>query len=162
MRENRSGRIINISSVSGRIAGGAQAAYCASKWALEAMSESLAQEVRAFDILVNIVEPGIIKTPIIDKVKTAGSTTSLYPHAERLDRLFDAVMKQPVFPELVADKILEILNSEEYQLRYPVGPDALPYIKGRASTADEVWVSLGGQTTSEWEDRMRNGLGIPV
>ena len=161
MRKNKSGRIINISSVAGRLAGGAQAAYSASKWALEALSESLAQEVRAFNIQVNIVEPGIIKTPIVEKLKVANAPSD-YPHAQRLDRLFDAVMKQPVFPEVVAQKILEILNSPDYQLRHPVRPDSLPYIQWRASTADEEWVKLGAQTTDEWESMIRNSFRIPV
>ncbi|MDX1700625.1 MAG: SDR family oxidoreductase [Melioribacteraceae bacterium] len=161
MRKKRNGRIINISSVAGRLSGGAQSAYCSSKWALEAMSESLAQEVCAYDIQVNLVEPGIIKTPIIDKLDKQ-RTGSAYPHEERLNRLFNAVMKNPVHPDIVAEKIIEIIESNNYQLRHPVGPDALPYIEWRSSVSDEEWVERGAQTNEEWETMIRDGFGIPV
>ena len=162
MRKNQSGRIINISSVAGRLSGGAQSAYCSSKWALEALSESLAQEVFTHNIHVNVVEPGIIKTPIIDKLDT-NRKESVYPHEERLNRLFDAVMKEsPVPPDIVADKILEIIGSTENKLRHPVGPDAQPYIDWRTSVSDEEWAERGAQTNEEWETMMRDGFGIPV
>src|SRR6478672_6178559 len=67
MRERRHGCIVNITSVAGRIAMAPQAAYAASKWALEALSECLAQEMKAFNVRVAIVEPGVIATPIFGK-----------------------------------------------------------------------------------------------
>ncbi len=68
MRERASGCIVNVTPVAGRIAPAGQAAYVSSKWALEALSECLAQEVKSFGIRVSIVEPGVIATPIVGKV----------------------------------------------------------------------------------------------
>ena len=67
MRERRHGCIVNVTSVSGRLALAPQAAYASSKFALEALSECLAQEMKAFNVRVAIVEPGVIATPIFSK-----------------------------------------------------------------------------------------------
>ena len=161
MRKNKSGHIINITSIAGRIASSPQGAYCASKFALEALSEILAQEVRAHNITVNIVEPGIIKTPIIDKLNEP-DPNSVYPHAMRMKRLFDASLKNPVSPDIVGEKIIEILNAGTYQLRYPVGPDAEPFIQWRNSLTDEQFIDFGGLSDEEWDNYVRNNFGLAV
>ena len=67
MRVRGKGCIVNVSSVAGRIATICQGGYCASKFAVEALSESLSQEVAQFGIRVKIVEPGVVVTPILTK-----------------------------------------------------------------------------------------------
>ena len=96
MRARRAGCIVNISSVAGRIALAPQAGYVASKHALEAMSECLAQEVRAFNIRVALVEPGIVATPIFKKIR---SPETAYPQGRRLSAFFAALAKEPTPPE---------------------------------------------------------------
>src|SRR4051794_18810851 len=64
MRKRRSGCIINVTSIAGRMCTGMQSPYAASKWALEALSEGLGQELSPFNIRVAIVEPGVIATPM--------------------------------------------------------------------------------------------------
>src|SRR5437763_8661710 len=78
MRARRSGCIVNVASVAGRIANSPMAAYTASKFALEALSESLAQEEKPFNVRVAIVEPGIIDTAMARRVESA-QTPSPYP-----------------------------------------------------------------------------------
>ena len=71
MRERRHGCIVNVTSVAGRFSAAPQAPYSSSKWALEAASEALAQEVKPFGVRVAIVEPGVIATPIFGKITAA-------------------------------------------------------------------------------------------
>src|SRR5262249_12443018 len=66
MRERRSGCIVNVTSIAGRIAPPNQIAYSASKHALAAASEALAQEVAAFGVRVAIIEPGVIQTALFE------------------------------------------------------------------------------------------------
>jgi NAD(P)-dependent dehydrogenase (short-subunit alcohol dehydrogenase family) len=82
MRERRNGCIINVTSVAGRLACTPLGPYTASKFALEALSEVLAQEVRPFNIRVAIVEPGIIDTAMARQVGTSPGEC-LYPYARR-------------------------------------------------------------------------------
>ena len=68
MRKRKSGCIINVSSVAGRISCTPMAPYTASKFALEALSECLAQEMKTFNVRVALVEPGIIDTPMARRI----------------------------------------------------------------------------------------------
>jgi NAD(P)-dependent dehydrogenase (short-subunit alcohol dehydrogenase family) len=141
MRERRSGTIINVSSVAGSFSHPPMTAYCASKWALEAMTEALACEMKSFGVRVAMVKPGIIDTSMAHRIGATGG--SAYPHANRIATVFKTTLENaPVPPSLVADKILEIARSDSWQLRYPVGPDAVGLIEWRKSMSDEQWVDL--------------------
>src|SRR5438445_782606 len=89
MRGRRSGCIVNVASVAGRIANSPMAAYTASKFALEALSEALAQEAKPFNVRVAIVEPGIIDTAMARRVESA-HTPSPYPQERRFAAMFSA------------------------------------------------------------------------
>ena len=153
MRKRRSGCIINITSVAGRIASPAMSAYSASKFALESLSEILASEVKSFGVRVAIVEPGIIDTSMAQHI-TVKPAASSYSHAQRLSALFTASLKHPVSPTIVADKILEIAQNGTEQLRHPVGPDAIPFFEWRKSMSDEEWIALGALNDDEWYTRV--------
>jgi len=131
MRKNRVGCIINISSVSGRLSSSPLGPYAASKYALEAVSEALAQEVKPFNIRVAIVEPGIIDTDMAQNISV--DDNSIYPNSRRIAGLFAESLKTPRDASQVADKILEIAENENWKLRHPVGPDAEPFLGWRAS-----------------------------
>ena len=162
MRAQRSGSIINVSSVAGRLSVASQAPYAASKWALEAASEALAQEVKSFGIRVSIIEPGAIATPIFDKRREVPANTR-YPQERRLNALFNASLKQPISPFLVADKIVEIVESKTWKLRHPVGPDAEPLLAYRASMSDEQWVDLHSlKSDQEWAAVIKRDIGLDV
>ncbi len=135
------------------------AAYTASKYALEALSECLAQEVTPFNIRVAIVEPGIIDTAMAQRVG-APRAPSPYSQQRRIAALFTTALKAPVPPSLVADKILEIAVGTTTQLRHPVGPDAAPFLDWRRSMTDEAWVELGALDDSAWYDRIEADFGM--
>ena len=159
MRERRSGCIINVTSVAGRLAVSPFAPYTASKFALEAVSECLAQEVKAFNIRVAIVEPGIIDTPMARRLEVADEP-SPYPQQERIAALFAATLQNPAPPTLVADKILDIIDSATWKLRHPVGPDAVPFLEWRASMTDEEWADWGALDHDAWYDRVEADFGL--
>ena len=161
MRERRHGCIINVTSISGRVALAPQAPYAASKWAFEALSECLAQEMKAFNIRVAIVEPGVIATSIFSKV-TPAPEDSPYPHSRRLKALFAALLTKPTSPYLVGEQIRHIVEGNSWQLRYPVGPDAAPFLKWRASLTDEEVVNQAGASDAEYKARMKQVFGLDL
>jgi len=141
MRKRRSGCIINISSVAGRVSAPPFASYTASKCALEAVSEALAGEMKTFNVRVALVEPGIIDTDMAHRIGTPGAE-SPYRQAGRFAAVFSNSLQQPVPPSLVAAKIVEIADSGTWQLRHPVGPDAIPLMQWRNGMTDEKWVEV--------------------
>jgi NAD(P)-dependent dehydrogenase (short-subunit alcohol dehydrogenase family) len=141
MRQRRSGCIINISSVAGRICNPPLTSYCASKWALEALSEGLAGELKTFNVRVALVEPGIIDTAMAQRIGDP-APGSPYGQTARFSVLFSKSLENPVPPSVVAEKILEVAQSESWQLRHPVGPDAVGFLEWRKSMSDEEWIEL--------------------
>jgi NAD(P)-dependent dehydrogenase (short-subunit alcohol dehydrogenase family) len=161
MRERRRGTIVNVSSVAGRLALPSHGSYAASKWALEAVSESLAQELRPFNVRVAIVEPGVIATPISTRTPPP-TAESLYPFRKRLTATFVASRAKPIPPSVVGDAIRDIVASDSLRLRYPVGPDAELWLKARANKTDEQAVLEGNETDAEFTIRVKRELGIDV
>ena len=150
MRQRRSGAIVNVSSVAGRLASSPQYPYAASKFALEAASEILAQEVRRFNIRVAIIEPGVILTPVFAKNMREPDMQSPYvDFTLRLGRVFKKRLENPSPPELVAATIHHALETKQPKLRYPVGEDAHQWLAGRQRMTDEEGIDYGKEMTDE-------------
>ena len=150
MRERRQGCIVNVSSVVGRFAALAQAPYVASKWALEAMSEELAQELAPFDIRVAIVEPGITKSAIFAKNIDAPNSTGAYDaHYRRLFQFYAAGMAQATDPFEVGAVVREAIETDSPRLRYPVSWGGPELLGRRPQISDAEWVALGAAETDE-------------
>lgn len=158
MRERRTGCIVNVSSVPGHIAVSPLGPYVASKFALEALSEALAQEVKPFNIRVAIVEPGIIATAMASRIAVA--TESRYPQVRRFAGMFEAALAQPVSPSVVAEKIREIVESGAWRLRHPVGTNAQPFLDWRAAMTDEEWINWGALEDNAWYERVQKDFGL--
>jgi NAD(P)-dependent dehydrogenase (short-subunit alcohol dehydrogenase family) len=159
MRQRRSGCIINVSSVAGRISSAPLAPYTSSKWALEALSEALAGEMKTFNVRVAIVEPGIIDTAMARRIGDQPDH-SPYRQRARFALLFEASLKHPAPPSLVAQKIVEIAQSGTWQLRHPVGPDAVPFLQWRNRMTDEEWAELSGSDDETWYRRVQSDFGL--
>ena len=160
MRVRRSGRIINVSSVAGKVSTAGHASYCASKFALEALSDALAAEVRPFDIRVNVVEPGVIETPIFGK--TGDVSGQLYPGARRMNAIFAASLEHPVPASVIGDLIRDIVADDSWQIRYPGGPAAAGIIGWRAGLTDEQAVAIAALDDDAWCDFIEKNLGLAV
>jgi len=144
MRQRKSGCIINISSVVGRFAALAQAPYVASKWALEAMSEGLAQELAPFNIRVAIIEPGITKSAIFAKNIDAPNSTGAYEvHYRRMFQFYAAGMANSTDPFEVGAVVRHAIETTTPRLRYPVSWGGPEISAGRESFSDTEWVALG-------------------
>ncbi len=131
MRERRSGRVINISSIGGLRAVPGLSSYCASKFAVEGMSEALRYELRPFGVHVSIIEPGTFKTEIFESnQRTAARATSPDSPYRTYSEKMLALARQHVEnsrhdPREVAVAIRRAATAKRPRLRYLVGSDAL-------------------------------------
>ncbi|UWE07812.1 SDR family NAD(P)-dependent oxidoreductase [Actinacidiphila bryophytorum] len=153
MREQRSGHIVQVSSVGGRMATPGLSAYQSAKWAVGGFSSVLAREVGPLGIKVTVLEPGGMRTD------WAGSSMRVDPvrpeYAETVGVM--AAMHSPEStaasdPVKVARLLLDVVALDEPPLRLLVGPDAYAYATaaGRALLAeDERWRTLSQSTTAD-------------
>jgi NAD(P)-dependent dehydrogenase (short-subunit alcohol dehydrogenase family) len=133
LREGR-GRIVTIGSLGGRLAQPMAAPYCASKHALEAISDALRLELRPWNISVSLIQPGAVKTPIWDKGLRAGAellrtappeVQTLYGAAVQVaTRIAIHENETGVDPIDVARAVEHALLSSRPRTRYPVGRQA--------------------------------------
>ena len=166
MRERQTGCIVNVTSAVGLQATPNQIAYSASKWALECLGEALAHEVYRFGIRVVNVEPGVIMTNIFENSapQTRYDKTSPYqPLMRRNGKVFAAGFKRAVPPQEVADVILQAASTEDYRLRWPVGPDAEGLMGARHKLPSEHWIRLGADLSdSEYNAKFFEYFGIQL
>ena len=142
MREQRGGTIVMVGSLAGRFAAGCHGHYSASKWAMEGLCESLAQEMAEFDARVSIVEPGCVLTPMWTKVAPSDAPP-LYPvNVRRLTRFFEFGLREPAMPADVAQAIAGIIGADNPPFRVPVGRDATEVIAGREATSGDGWIDM--------------------
>ncbi len=129
------GRIVNVSSIGGRVGLPLVGAYNASKFGLEGLSDSLRRELRPLGVDVILIEPGGVKTPIWNKAENLADEMleDVPPEAERLyGRLIAAVRtgtqriarETGIEPSEVAEAIGKALTSSRPRARYLVGSDA--------------------------------------
>jgi NAD(P)-dependent dehydrogenase (short-subunit alcohol dehydrogenase family) len=144
-----SGTIVNVASIGGRIASPFMSPYNGSKFALEALSDSLRHELKPWGIEVVVVEPGSIATPIWEKAgeTAAEAESSLQPEAKRLygaqiarfRELLGETARSGIPPEKVAEVIHKAISSDRPKPRYLVGLDAKVAARMRGLLPDRVF-----------------------
>jgi NAD(P)-dependent dehydrogenase (short-subunit alcohol dehydrogenase family) len=157
MRGQRSGCIVNVTSIAGRVACAGQGAYAASKWAAEALSEILAAEVAPFGIRVAIIEPGIVETAIFEKAvrQPIDFDSPYFPITFRTARFLMAGAATPSSPDEVAEVIWHAVTTDAPVLRSTVGPDAAALAEHRPQLSDETWIgALSDPDDAAWRARM--------
>lgn len=157
MREQRSGHILNISSVAGVVSFIGGGIYCATKFALEAVSEALAQEVKPLGIKVTIIEPGSFRTDfsgrsivtpehaIADYAETSGKVIKW---TQELDG------NQPGDPVKAVAAMIQVVESDNPPLRLALGEDSVNGITQKLESMQaelETWKSVSLSTA--FEDR---------
>ncbi len=133
MRARRSGRIINISSLVGRTTFPGMGVYGATKYAVEALSDALRQEVSGFGIKVVIIEPGFVATSLGDAADARGVASRDIPAAYASmvaagARYLAAQIAKGIAPEQVAVAIADAAEHRNPRLRYVVPASARPLI----------------------------------
>jgi NAD(P)-dependent dehydrogenase (short-subunit alcohol dehydrogenase family) len=151
LREQGSGHILGISSGLGITALPLLGFYSATKWAVEALHEALAQEVKAFGLKVTLVEPGAYAT---DFGKSSQIADAMEPYAAfRSQFLTHLVNVERGDPEATAEAMLKLVDAENPPLRFGLGTSILP--RARAAYTERL------QTWEAWEEVSNAAMGEP-
>jgi short-subunit dehydrogenase len=149
MRNQRSGRIVNVSSMGGRMAIPLDSAYHGTKFALEGVSESLQYEVEQFGIKIIIIEPGAIKSNFFNNLKMASKAQAQRPDyspyttmMQKLNAGFSFMLEHAPHPIEVAKVILAAVTSQDPELRYSVGNDAAIILQAKRTMSDREFMNL--------------------
>jgi len=154
MRARKSGAIVNISSLGGQLSFAGFGAYSASKFALEGLSEALAQEVAPFGIKVLIVEPGNFRTNLLGSGTRAMPALEAYRQTvggtrEFVRSMHDTQMGDPMKAAAAID---QALAAEQTPLRLQLGQDAVDAVRAHAQALLndlERWEPVGANTRIE-------------
>jgi len=164
MRQQKSGHIIQVSSIAGRVGLPAQPIYSASKWALEGLSENLAHDLSSFGVRVSIIEPGVTRTAILGKNNTVPQNDDFENIYARMLDMYMQGIEANIRPEAVSETILQCLESSSKQLRWPVawGAEAMINARHDGSVSDEEWVEIGSLVNNreEWVRSFRQAFNL--
>ena len=146
MRKQRTGKVVNITSMGGRISIPLSAFYHGSKFALEGLSESIQYELEPFGIKIILIEPGAVGSNFWKNIKIAklsSNTNSLYTQlGNRMSKAFKEMEQNAIHPSKVAKTILDAVTSDNPQLRYIVGDDAARMMEARKNISDTKFGNL--------------------
>ncbi|MEZ2130402.1 MULTISPECIES: oxidoreductase [unclassified Sinorhizobium] len=154
MRKQRSGRVLNFSSIGGYIGYPGWGVYGSTKFAVEGLTESMAVELEPFGVKVTVVEPGFFRTDFLADNSLAISPASIpdyegTPAGNMRNFAADANHSQPGNPAKLASGIIALVNAANPPLRMPFGSDTVAVLEQKnASVARELdeWRELALST----------------
>jgi len=155
LRQQRSGHILNLSSVGGFVSFGATGVYCATKFALEALSEALSKEVASLGIKVTIIEPGAFRTDFNGRSLVAPEDLieDYAPVSGAFLQWLDQMDgKQPGDPAKAAEAMIQVVESDNPPLRLALGADAVGAIEEKLKSVKEeldAWKEVAINTAFE-------------
>lgn len=160
LRQQKSGHILNVTSVGGQVSFPTFGMYHGTKYAIEGISESLAKEVAAFGIKVTIIEPGAFKTDFASRGLVRAERIEAYqPAYEAILNAFDGVVLGD--PARAAQAMIHAVEADEPPLRLALGADALYTIREKLNSELEEykrWESVTVATA--FEDPAEGALNI--
>ncbi len=144
MRKQRSGIIINVSSIGGRLTFPFSSLYHSTKFAIEGLTESLQYELNPLGIRLKIVEPGGYKTEFTGRSMSWFNADGLQDYKTRLDKFAGLLVNWPLSENIgeVAEAIYGAATDGTEKLRYPVGQDAAPILQARQQMDDGAFKKM--------------------
>jgi short-subunit dehydrogenase len=146
MRGQGEGKIVNITSMGGRIAIPLSSSYHGSKFALEGLSESIQYELEPVGIKVILIEPGAVGSNFWKNIKIAKSSSDFNsPYTQfgnKILKAYKQIEQNTISPSVVAKTILDAVTSNNPQLRYIVGEDAAKTLEARKNMPDNEFGDL--------------------
>ncbi|RNJ76121.1 MAG: SDR family oxidoreductase [Nitrosopumilus sp. D6] len=138
MRRQKSGTIVNVSSIVGRMGLPGSSAYISTKFALEGLSECLRYELGQFGIRTTLIEPGVVKTRFFDSMNVSDPGTDV-KYKELTEHILGGLkmmVEMGTAPSQVADAIMKAIHADEVLPRYLVGTDAAMFMEAKRNKTD--------------------------
>lgn len=156
MRAQGSGHVINVSSIGGYASHAAWGVYCATKFAVEALTEALAAELVHTGVRATVIEPGFFRTDFLNADSVVSTANRIAHYAENVgvmrQLMADANHRQPGDPEKLASAVLKLADSASPPLRLALGADTVARVqkKNREVEAElQQWMAVSMSTNHD-------------
>lgn len=146
MRNQNSGKIVNISSGAGRFGYPTGSIYVSTKFAVEGLSESIAYEVEPFGVKMILVEPGVIRTNFFNAStitkKSLNPDSPYFKMFQSMGSGISEMLENGSTPELIAKTVFDAVTSDNPKIRYPAGNDVKQWLESKKKMSDEDFFNM--------------------
>jgi NAD(P)-dependent dehydrogenase (short-subunit alcohol dehydrogenase family) len=153
LRKQGSGHVINISSIGGYASHEGWGVYCATKFAVEALTEALASELTPLGIYATVVEPGFFRTDFLNSTSLSNTKARIDQYADTVGKMRDfaasADHKQPGDPKKLSKAILKLADTAKPPVRLPLGSDTVARIRQKNKEVERElneWIEVALST----------------